>query len=224
MDVVGNLIALADTLAEQRPRRWITARGSRTGTGGRHEQRAGLGAVVERDIHRGLALPGLTRADAERRAHTARHDAEHRRQTLGRGGPHRSEREGFEGGHDQRVPGKHRNALTEGHVHGGLAATLTGVVEAGEIVVNQRRAVQQFDRTGSTCGQHRIAVPAGSSNRQTERRADPRTTGKHRVAQRVRQQWRAAGVGSPVDHGDEVLLERGIGGVHGVRRSCVFLC
>jgi hypothetical protein len=40
----------------------------------------------------------------------------------------------------------------------------------------------------------------------------------------IRQQRRASGIGSPVDHGTEELLKGGVGACHGADHSvCIFL-
>ena len=65
----------------------------------------------------------------------------------------------LEGQHDQRVAGQHRDALAEGGMHRGHAAPRGGVVEAGQVVVHQRGAVQQLDGRRP---RHRTAPGAAS--------------------------------------------------------------
>src|SRR3954469_16147075 len=59
-DIIRNLIGLADLLAEAMPGfRVVAPRRSRTRNGRRSKQRAGLRAMIVREIDRRLALPGL---------------------------------------------------------------------------------------------------------------------------------------------------------------------
>jgi hypothetical protein len=46
----------------------------------------------------------------------------------------------------------------------GFSAAKRGIVEAGQIVVNEGRAMQQFDRRGGCLGQRRLIVAAGVCN------------------------------------------------------------
>ena len=102
-------------------------------------------------------------------------------------------RQGLEGQHDQRIARQHRQRLAEGAVHRRLAAPGRRVVEAGQVVMDQRGAMQQLDRRGGGVGD----APASSSpqargHRQAELGPDAGAAGKHRVAQRGGQPGRAA--------------------------------
>jgi predicted methyltransferase MtxX (methanogen marker protein 4) len=53
--------------------------------------------------------------------------------------------EGFD---NQCVAAQHSNTLVERAVNGRVAATQVGVVEAGQIIMDQGGAMQQFERAG----------------------------------------------------------------------------
>ena len=47
----------------------------------------------------------------------------------------------------------------------GFPAAKRGVVKAGQIVVNEGRTMQQFDRRGGCFGKRRLIIAAGVCNR-----------------------------------------------------------
>ena len=63
-----------------------------------------------------------------------------------RGRPCGAAGERLEGEHDQRVAGEERHRLAVGDVDRGLLAPHRRVVEAGQVVVDERGAVQELDR------------------------------------------------------------------------------
>lgn len=72
--------------------------------------------------------------------------------------------DGLEGEHDQRVSGEDGQRFAERDVDGGLAAPGVGIVEAREIVVHQRGAVQEFDAGGGGVGERRAVFAAGGGD------------------------------------------------------------
>jgi hypothetical protein len=137
--------------------------------------------VIGGDVDIGLALPTLPGGDAARHAHApgdGERDGSRRRRIGRRGARHR-----LEGGHDQRVAGQQRQRLAIGGVHRGLAATRRRVVETGHVVMDQRRAMQQFERHRGGVAQAGIRVSAGAGDGQQQLGADPPAARKDRMAQ-----------------------------------------
>jgi hypothetical protein len=122
--------------------------------------------VVLGEVDVRLALPGLPRDDAARHPDRAADRHHQRRQAVGR--PQGSSRQRLEGEDDHRVPGQHGQRLAEGAVDGGLAPADRRVVEAGEVVVDQGRAVQQLDRDRGGFCHRRLGLPAGTRHGQAE--------------------------------------------------------
>ncbi len=106
-------------------------------------------------------------------------------------------RQGLERQHDQRVTGQHGQRLAEQAVDGGLAAARVGVVEAGQVVVDERGAVQQLDRRrrGFGDGRHVLATRGGHGEAQAG--ADAGATGEHGMPHRAHQPRGAAGMVPP---------------------------
>ena len=96
-------------------------------------------------------------------------------------GPHGVEREVLKGGHDERVAGEHRESLSVGGVHRGAAAAFGGVIEAGEVIVDQRGAVQELQGARSGPGSGGV-TPARVGDRKTERGPQPGTAPEGRVS------------------------------------------
>jgi hypothetical protein len=71
-------------------------------------------------------------------------------------------------------------------MHRRLAAPDRCVVETGEVVVDQGRAMQQLDRCRRGIGQRRDILAAGAGDRETQPRADPGTAREDGVAHRRR--------------------------------------
>jgi hypothetical protein len=127
----------------------------------------------------------------------ARHDLDQAAQAIGRGGAGAGQ--GLEGHDDQRVAGEHRQRLAEDAVHGGLATAQVGVVEAGEIVVHERRAVDQLDGDGGGVGEIGQGIAAGRGDGEAEARADPRAAGEDGVVEGRREARRRVPLGGSVD-------------------------
>ena len=97
--------------------------------------------------------------------------------------PARAARQRFEREHDQRIAREHRERRAEFDVNGRLAAPQIGVVETGQIVMDERGAMQQFDRGRGGVGRVRVAVAAGHRHRHAQLRADAVAAGEYRIAQ-----------------------------------------
>ena len=88
--------------------------------------------------------------------------------------------------HDQRVAGQHGERLAEGLVHRGLAAPRVGVVEAGQVVMHQRGAMQELDRGRGGIGdgrkwrRRRRAPPPNKAAAAPARRLERQRTGAPR--------------------------------------------
>ena len=95
----------------------------------------------------------------------------------------RALRQRFEGEHDQRVARQHRDRRAEFDMNRRLAAPQSRVVETGQIVVNQRGAMQQFDRRRRGVRGCGIAIAAGLRHRQAELRPNAVAAGKDRITQ-----------------------------------------
>jgi hypothetical protein len=102
----------------------------------------------------------------------------------------------LEGQHDQPIAGQHRQPLAIGRMHRRHAAARGRVVEARQIVMHQRGAMQQLDGRGRGVGHGRVRIAAGPRDRQAQLRTDARTAGEDRVPHRSGQQrrplWRRA--------------------------------
>ncbi|MDF9793346.1 hypothetical protein M2440_004047 [Methylorubrum extorquens] len=72
----------------------------------------------------------------------------------------------------------------------GLLAAHWRVVEARQVVVDERGAVQKFDRRGGRLGGGGVIVAAGERDGEAEPRADAVAAGEDCVADRLRQQRR----------------------------------
>lgn len=183
-DVVGDLIRFPEPAAQVEPGLAGVAGGGGPDRGGCREERARLCALIVPEINGGFALPGLSRNDPERHAHTMRKGGEQLRTAL------RSveylRRNRLKRKHDQRIPGKHREALAKGLVDGRLSASGVGIVETGQIVVYQRGAMQEFDRSCARVGERRGIVATCHRHRETEPRTDTRASGEHCVLERGR--------------------------------------
>ena len=123
------------------------------------------------------------------------------------------------GVNDQRVAGQHGERLAIFDVDRGLAATQGGVVETGQIVVDERGAVQKLDRRRGGVGRLRIGVATGAGHGKAKLRADAVACGKHGVAQRRRQQRRRAGA-LRQRHGAVERLFDTVGNLHGPPPLC----
>lgn len=82
----------------------------------------------------------------------------------------------------------------------GPAAPRIRVIEAGQVVVDQGCAVQQFYRSRRRRGQHGGIAGVGQRDREAEFGADPRPAGKHRVGQGRGQLRGTVGLRRLVDH------------------------
>ena len=170
-NIVGDLIGLAEFFADHPPRLGVGAGGRRAGHRRRGEQRAGLGAVIVREIDLRFAFPGLARDDAGRHADRLGDGQRQRRQPLRRA---LDARQRLERQHDQRIAGQHRERFAEGLVHRRPAAPRVRRVEAGQIVMHQRGAMQQFERRAGGFGRGRMILAAGGGDAVTQPRPNPR--------------------------------------------------
>ena len=134
-----------------------------------------------------LELPGLTRDEAFAGSGRAEKD-EHRRHP-GVGAPHERARERLEGGHDEGVADQDGHRLTVRAVDRRAAAPCGRVVEARQVVVHERRAVEELDRAGGGVGK----LGARSKRlRDLEAKARAHTSAarEHRVVKRLTEPWR----------------------------------
>ena len=83
-NIVGDLIGLAELLADHPPRLGVGAGGRRARDRRGGEQRAGLGAVVVREINLRFAFPGLAGDDARGHADRLRDRQRQRGEPLRR--------------------------------------------------------------------------------------------------------------------------------------------
>jgi len=136
-----------------------------------------------------FAFPGLPGDDARGHADRLR-DGERERSKPFR--PALDPRQRLERQHDQRITGQHRERFAERPVNRWTAAPPLCRVEAGQIVVHQRRAMQQFKRgTGGFRG-GRMVLAAGRGHAVTQPRPNPRAPGEDRVAHGFREaRWTA---------------------------------
>ena len=135
LEVVGDLVGLADQVPDPAPELRIMSRGRGARGRCRREQGTGLGSLVEPERDVRFGLPGLPCDDAVRHPGRRTDDREQRTQAL-RGGLH-AERERLEGIDDQRIAAQDRRALAEGGMNRGAPATHRCVVEARQVVVDQ---------------------------------------------------------------------------------------
>ncbi len=189
--VVGDLVGLAEIFAEEPPAHRLGPgrRRARHGRGGK--ERAGLGLLVDREPDLRLGFPGLPRHDAGGRAHRPGHQPDQGREA--RRPARRTPGQGLEGQHDQGVAGEERHRLAIGDVDRRLLAPQGRVVEARQVVMDQRGAVQKFDRGRCRVRRRRIVVAAGTRHREAEPRPDAVPAREHGVADRLRQARRCAG-------------------------------
>ena len=204
-DVVGDLVRLADPLAEEAVHRAVLAGRGRSSGGRGLEERGRLRAAVRDDGDARLGLPGLPGDDPVGAPHAARDDLDQPSEPLRRGS--RGARQRLEGEHDHRIPCEHGEGLTMNAVHCGLPAAQGRVVEAGEIVVHERGAVEQLDRRGSRVGESGGGVAAGRRDRDAKARTDARAGRKHRVFHRGDEPGRRFPAGHRLHRGQQRLLD-----------------
>jgi hypothetical protein len=149
--------------------------------------------VVLGQIDKRFAFPGLASRDPVRRADGAGHDCHERDETGWRFD--RGPGESLEGEDDERVPGKHRERLAEGPVDGGSTPPHIRVVEAGQVVVDEGRAMEQFDRRRGPVHERRRTASAGRRDRQREAWTKTRPAREHGVPERGRKSGGRAGLG-----------------------------
>ena len=87
----------------------------------------------------------------------------------------------MKGQHDERIPGQDRQRFTEGGMDRGVTAAGCRIVETRQVVMHQRRAVQQFDGGSGGIGGKRRVITAGVGHRQTEPGTHAGTASKHRM-------------------------------------------
>ena len=152
--------------------------------------------LVERD--RRFTLPGLPGDETGRRSHRAGHRRDDRYDLFGSSATLPGKR--LEGEHDQGIPCQDRQRFAERAMDRRSAAPPVGVVEAGQIVVNQRGTMEQFD---GACGSEREGgglVPLSPSDGEAQLRPNPGTPGKDGVSNRTRQPRRSRLLCAP-EHG-----------------------
>ncbi len=190
-DVVGELVGHPESSAECRERRRIDPGDRCAERGGGLEERGGLRAVVRGDVDVVLELPRLT---ADESAVDPRRRSEDRERTRADvGSPFERAREHVEREHDEAVADEDRHRVSPDLVHGRPAAPQLRGVEAREIVVGQRSAVEELDGRRRRV-RERIVLPSGRTRRrETEPRPDARASREHRVHERVTQLRRRRG-------------------------------
>ena len=123
-----------------------------------------------------FALPSLARDDARGRAYGTADGAQQR---PGPVAPQmRNTTQDVEGLHDQSVAHEQSKGLTECAMDRCAAATGVRIVKARQIVVYERRRMQQFDRSRSRIRQRGLRIPAGQRHRQTQPWTDAVSRGK----------------------------------------------
>ena len=190
-EIVGHLIGFAQRVAEPAPWFGIGPCGCRARERRSDEEGAGLGALIVGERDGGFAFPCLPRDDAAGRPNRRRYDGDKPRQPA-RLGPNLT-RQHIERHDNQRIPGQHRDWRAEASMNGRLAAPGVGVVETGQIVVDERGAMQEFDRRGGGRGCGRMRVAAGRRDREAELGPDPMSARKDRVVEGRREQRRRPG-------------------------------
>jgi hypothetical protein len=116
-------------------------------------------------IDRRLAFPRLAGGDAIRHAASAADRQQQTRHRRRRG--RRRARDRFEGEHNQGVSSKDRKRLPKGGMNRRTTATCLGIIEAGQIVMHQRRAVQKLDRDRGAVHNRWIARAARAGDGKT---------------------------------------------------------
>jgi len=85
--------------------------------------------------------------------------------------------------------------FAEGLVHRGFATPQGRIVEARQIVMHQRGAMQQFDGSRRRRREVRLVVAAGARDRERQARTNAGAAGKHGVTHGCRQQrWALGGL------------------------------
>jgi hypothetical protein len=95
-------------------------------------------------------------------------------------------RKGFKRHHNQRVSGQKRQGNAEFGMDGCLATAQMRIVKAGQIIMHQGCAMQQFNRGCTGIGQRRRIVTTGLRHRNTQLWAHPRAARKHRIIDGLR--------------------------------------
>ena len=203
--IVGDLIGLAQRVAEPPPWFGIGRCRCRARERRSDEQGAGLSALIVGERDGGFAFPGLPCDDAAGRPNRRRDDRNEPRPAarLGRD----LARQHLERHHNQRVSGQHRDRRAELRVNGRLAASGVGVVETGQIVVDERSAMQEFDRCRGGRGRGRMRVAAGRRDREAELGPDPMSARKDRVVEGRREQRRRPGALRETDRALKSLFD-----------------
>ena len=181
-NVVSNLESFAKTFAQPLPFAGRGARSKGSGGGRRSEQRAGLRPVIFGERYARLALPGLAGNNARRCPDGAGHDHQELRQAIWRFSAIPGQR--LEGANNQRIADQHRQRLAEGSMHRRLSPPLFGVVKAGEIVMNERCAMQKLDRGRRGVGDVGKLVAASLGHCKRKPRTHPGTAWKDGVPER----------------------------------------
>jgi hypothetical protein len=148
------------------------------------EERPRLGSVVAGQVDLILALPGLS-GDEPAWTTRRRQHADHLEQATGRG--RRGAGQRLQRQHQQAVPRQHGRCLAEGPVDGRPATPHRRVIETGQVVVNQRGTMEQFDRGRGGTAHLGVRVPVRVGHGQAKPGADAVAGWKHGVEQGLSQ-------------------------------------
>ena len=181
--IVSNLIRRAERFSQETPRRSIRPGSDRSGSRSRHKQGARLCLVVDLKGCSRLAFPCLTCSNPGGSANPPGDCLDQWREPARFSGAGDSQT--FEGHHDQRIPRKQGKRFTMNRVNRRLTATEAGVIEAWQIVVNQGRAMQQFDGGCSCIRDIGTIVAAGARDSQAQHWTHASPARENRVAKRL---------------------------------------
>ncbi len=156
--------------------------------GRRDEERARLGLMIGGQVDGGFAFPPLPRADAKGHARPFAQNADEAKR-AGRI-PVRHAGEDVEGKDDQAVACQHGKRFGKGAMRGRAAPAQVGVIEHGQVVVDEAGTVDEFERGSGSIRQGGPIVPAGQRDRCQDRGADARAAGGGGMGQRGRQATR----------------------------------
>jgi hypothetical protein len=212
--VVGELVGHAEGAPQRhvRPRR-DTAH-ERAERSRSLEERGGLSGVVRGELDVLLELPCLAGNEADPRP--GRLDERQHRRHAELGATRETARERVERLDHEAIPHEHGHGFAIHAVHGGSTAANVGRVEARQVVVNERRAMEELDRARRGMGDLAHVAPAtGASNLEAQARTDPCATGEDGIRDRFAQQARRTA--APCDQGFmKGTLEHQIDHIHRV--------
>jgi hypothetical protein len=129
-----------------------------------------------------FTFPSLASDNAEGHTHAIANGIDHRAKPFRRRAA--GARNSLESQHNQPIPRKHRQGLAEGAMHGRPAPARIGIIETGQVIMHQARAMQQLNRGGGSAGKPGLVIAAGSSDRERQAWADARPFRENRVTHR----------------------------------------